>query len=161
MIEFKIAETLNKDIKKNLIFEEELNKLDKVLKVIKTATTNDEVLTHNKLSKAEISRRANMTYSTTLLKLKFLERYGFISYDQKGFKVLKEDLENAYPFKIMSLVKVWKVSLKRYDDKVEKDIQKILDVQELEEISIAEGYFQLFSRNKDYDKYILEKLRDG
>ncbi|PNY85032.1 hypothetical protein [Staphylococcus agnetis] len=101
MIEFKIAQTLNNDIKKNLTFEEEVQKLD---------------------------------------------------------KVLKEDIEKAYPFTIMSLVKVWKVSLKRYDDKVEKDIQKILDVPALEEISIAEGYFQLFSGNKDYDDYIIENL---
>ncbi|HDG5418208.1 TPA: hypothetical protein PF072_002449 [Staphylococcus aureus] len=72
---------------------------------------------------------------------------------------MRMDVENAYPFTIMSLVKVWKVSLKQYYDVVEKDMLNILDIPTVEELNIAEGYFQLFSRNRDYEDYILEKLR--
>ncbi|EGQ2789526.1 hypothetical protein NZZ89_002488 [Staphylococcus pseudintermedius] len=151
MQEFKIAEIIDEDIKNNQIFKEEVLKYDKVIEAIK-------ITKNSQISKASISRIAKISYSTTLIKLRFLEKYKFISYKNKIFKILGEDVENAYPFTIMSLVKVWKISLKRHSDVVEQDIIDILDIPTLEELNIAEGYFQLFSNGKDYESYILEKL---
>ncbi len=139
IIEFTIAKEIDNDIKKNQIFQDELLKLNRIVTAIKSLKSTKTK--HNRISKAEISRSANMNYSTTLIKLKFLEKYGFISFTNKVVTVLRTDVENAYPFTIMSLVKVWKVSLKRYCDVVEKDMLNILDIPTVEELSIAEGYF--------------------
>ncbi len=157
IIEFTIAKMIDNDIKQNQIFQDELLKFTKIITDIQSLKS--EKTKHNRISKAEISKIANMNYSTTLIKLRFLEKYGFISFNNKIVTVLRMDVENAYPFTIMSLVKVWKVSLKQYYDVVEKDMLNILDIPTVEELNIAEGYFQLFSRNKDYEDYILEKLR--
>lgn len=159
IIEFTIAKEVDNDIKKNQIFQDELLKFNRIITAIKSLKSTKTK--HNRISKAEISRSANMNYSTTLIKLKFLEKYGFISFTNKVVTVLRTDVENAYPFTIMSLVKVWKVSLKRYCDVVERDVLSILDIPNVEELNIAEGYFQYFSRNKDYEGYILEKLRSN
>lgn len=159
IIEFTIAETIDNDIKQNQIFQDELLKFNRITTAIKSLKSTKTK--HNRISKAEISRSANMNYSTTLIKLGFLEKYGFISFNNNVITVLRTDVENAYPFTIMSLVKVWKVSLKRYCDVVKKDMLNILDIPTVEELSIAEGYFQLFSRNKDYEDYILKKLRSN
>ncbi|GAB0222628.1 hypothetical protein [Staphylococcus pseudintermedius] len=97
MQEFKIAEIIDEDIKNNQIFKEEVLKYDKVIEAIK-------ITKNSQISKASISRIAKMSYSTTLIKLRFLEKYKFISYENKIFKVLREDVENAYPFTIMYVV---------------------------------------------------------
>ncbi|GKS25231.1 hypothetical protein SASK087_24740 [Staphylococcus argenteus] len=157
IIEFTIAKEIDNDIKKNQIFQDELLKFNRIITAIQSLKS--EKTKHKRISKAEISRSANMNYSTTLIKLRFLEKYGFISFTNKVVTVLRTDVENAYPFTMMSLVKVWKVSLKRYCDVVEKDMINILDIPAVEELSIAEGYFQLFSTNKNYEDYILEKLK--
>lgn len=152
MIEFDIAHIIDKDIKQNKEYKRELEFYRDIIKTL-------DNLSNTQISKSEISRRVNRNYSTTCNKLKILQKYGYISLDKNKYKVLKRDVENIYPFTIMTLVKVWKLSLDRHCDiNKENKIMDILSIENREELDIAEGYFQYFSKSKDYDRYIMNTL---
>lgn len=78
---------IDNDIKQNQIFRDELLKMIAAIQSLKAEKTK-----HNRISKAEISRIANMNYSTTLMKLRFLEKYGFISFNNNVITVTSDYL---------------------------------------------------------------------
>lgn len=155
MIEFDIAKAIDRDIKQNKRFKELIRSYTEVLNIAVSLNENDPNI--RKISKSEISKKLGGSYTATLKKIRFLQKYGYI--DQR-LSVIRSDIENAYPFRIMSEVHVFKIALKYYEvQNTYKRISRILGVTNEEDIRVSEGMFSYISSGRDYEDYIIGVLR--